>query len=185
MRPETLHNKDEAALVKRCRENDPAAQKAVYMHYVDEMMILCLRYIVDPEDAREVLMDGFLNCFKSIGQFNHLGSGSLKAWLKKIMVNQCLMHLRKRRPMFVSGKEPEQLEDTSISDNVLDAMSAKEIMQLVHALPEGYRTVFNLYVFEGKNHREIGELLHISENTSKSQLHRARAILQKQVLQVA
>ncbi len=184
MRPEALNKMDDASVVKRCKDNDPAAQKIVYMQYAEDMMILCLRYVVDQEDAREVLMDGFFNCFKSIGNFNYLGAGSLKAWLKKIMVNQCLMHLRKRRPFFITSKEIDNYEDTTVSDNVVDTMTAKEIMQLVHSLPEGYRIVFNLYVFEGKNHREIGEMLNISENTSKSQLHRARAILQKQLLQV-
>ena len=130
------------------------------------MMMLCLRYIVDQEDAKEALMDGFYSFFNNIQGFRYLGEGSVKAWLKKIIINQCLMQLRKNRYLIVAGKDIEQYEDTPLETNVFDNLTVQEIMKLVHALPDGYRTVFNLYVFEGRNHREIGELLHISENTS-------------------
>lgn len=153
--------------------------------HVESMMILCLRYIVNQEDAREVLMDGFLNFFKHIKTFTYQGEGSVKAWLKKIVVNQCLMHLRKRQPFFIQAKEFEQYDTVGTDDDVLGHLSVKEIIKLVHSLPDGYRAVFNLYVFEGKNHREIGELLAISENTSKSQLHRARTMLREKLLQEA
>lgn len=169
--------------MKSCKDNNPAGQKALYDKYVEAMMILCLRYVTDHEDAKEVLMDGFLNCFKHIGGFTHLGEGSLRAWLKKIMVNQCLMHLRKRRPFLASGKEIEQYDNRESGENVFDQMNAKEIMVMIHTLPDGYRTIFNLYFFEGMNHKEISELLGISEGTSKSQLHRARATLQEKILQ--
>lgn len=148
-------------------------------------MILCLRYVVNQEDAKEVLMDGFLNFFKHIKTFTYQGEGSVRAWLKKIVVNQCLMHLRKRQPFFIQAKELEHYDTAGADDDVLARLGAKEIIMLVHGLPDGYRAVFNLYVFEGKNHREIGELLAISENTSKSQLHRARTMLREKLLQEA
>lgn len=148
-------------------------------------MILCLRYIVNKEEAKEVLMDGFLAFYKGIGTFTWLGDGSARAWLKKIIVNQCLMHIRKKQMVFAGSKDINQYEDKENRENVLDALTAKEIMNMVQALPDGYRTVFNLYVFEGLNHREIGELLNISDNTSKSQLHRARAILKEKILQTS
>lgn len=185
MKAEALNNMDEALLVKCCKDNNSAAQKILYGKYVESMMILCLRYIVDHEDAKEVLMDGFLNFFKNMDSFTYQGEGSVKAWLKKIVVNQCLMHLRKRRPLFITGKETEQYESAGNGENIFDCMNAKEIMSMIHALPDGYRTVFNLYFFEGMNHREIGEMLNISENTSKSQLHRARAILKEKILQTS
>lgn len=181
---ETIQNTDEEYLVKGCQENNPAAQKMLYNKYVEPMMILCLRYLVNQEEAKEAMMDGFYSSFKNIRGFNYLGPGSLKAWLKKIMINQCLMHLRKRQAFYVTGKDMEYYEDTAVAPDTYESLTAKEIMKLVHALPDGYRTVFNLYCFEGKNHREIAELLGVSENTSKSQLHKAREILKKQVLQL-
>jgi RNA polymerase sigma factor (sigma-70 family) len=183
LKNETLYTVDEARLVINCKNNDQLAQKTLYNKYVEVMMIVCLRYVVNPEDAKEVLMDSFYNFFKNISSFTYQGDGSVKAWLKKITVNQCLMHLRKKQPFFVSTKDIEYYEDVSGGDNILHDLSIKEIMKLVQSLPDGYRTIFNLYAFEGKNHREIAELLGISDNTSKSQLHRARAILMKKILQ--
>ena len=185
MKAELLNDLDEAKLVKYCQDNNPVAQKILYTKYVQGMMILCLRYIPGHEDAKEALMDGFLNCFNNIGGFSYRGEGSLSAWLKKIMVNQCLMHLRKRQPIVMPGNELAGNEQIECPENVLDHINAKEIMNMIHALPEGCRTVFNLYVFEGMNHREIGVLLNISENTSKSQLHRARALLKETILQTS
>ncbi len=180
---EFSNNTDEGYLVKCCKNNNPAAQKLLYKKYEGAMMILCLRYVVDYEDAKEVLMDGFYSFFKNIGRFSYLGEGSVKAWLTKILVNQCLSFLRKRKPIFSTGKDLDSYENKWAEENVLDNMNIKEIMKLVQSLPDGYRTVFNLYVFEGMNHREIGEMLEISENTSKSQLHKAREILKKKILQ--
>ena len=185
MKEEVLNSADEQHLVKCCQNNSPSAQKVLYNRYVESMMILCLRYIVNHEDAKEVLLDGFMNCFKHIGSFTYQGEGSVKAWLKKIVVNQCLMYLRKKQPFFIQAKEGEHYDSSGSDDDVLGSLGVKEIIKLVHSLPDGYRAVFNLYVFEGKNHREIGEMLSISENTSKSQLHRARTMLKEQLLQKA
>ena len=182
MKAEILNSTDEAYLVKRCKDNNPSAQKALYNKYVAGMMIVCLRYIVNQEEAKEVMMDGFYSFFKSISGFMYMGDGSVKAWLKKIMINQCLMHLRKRQPFFITVENIEQFEDKWVDANVAGEMNTKEILKMVHALPDGYRIVFNLYVFEDKNHREIADILGISENTSKSQLHRARIILKKKIL---
>ncbi len=167
--------------MKCCKNNEPAAQHFLYNKYVEDMMILCLRYVSDKEDAKEVLMDGFLSFFKNMEQFNYQGSGSLKAWLKKIMVNCCLMNLRKRKMTFAGNGEIEQYEGTVTDEDVLDNLAAKDIMKQLQQLPDGYRMVFNLYAFEGLNHREIAELLEISEGTSKSQLHRARAMLKERI----
>ena len=178
-----LNNLDEALLVKWCKEHNAPAQKILYDKYVECMMILCLRYVVNSEDAKEVLMDSFFSFYKNIDGFTYRGEGSVKAWLKKIVVNRCLMHLRKRSSLFIANKDVEQFENTDSGEGVLDYLNAKEIMNMIHSLPDGYRTVFNLYFFEGKNHKEIGEMLEISENTSKSQLHRARALLKEKILQ--
>lgn len=144
------------------------------------MMIVCNRYLPLREDAEEALMDAFYNCYKNIDGFSYAGEGSLRAWLKKIVVNQCLMQLRKKKLAFVDSADMAELPIPT-PDGILDSISAKEIMKLVQGLPAGYRTVFNLYLFEGKNHKEIGELLGISESTSKTQLHKAKAQLQHQI----
>ena len=185
MKAELLNSMDEARLVKCCKDNNAAAQKILYTKYVEGMMILCLRYIANHEDAKEVLMDGFLSFFKNIGGFKWQGEGSVSAWLKKIIVNQCLLHLRKRHQLFTAQNETEHFEHAAYPENILAHINAKEIMGMIHALPDGCRTVFNLYVFEGLNHREIGALLDISESTSKSQLHRARALLKETILQTS
>jgi len=176
---------DDALLVSACKRNDAAAQKILYTRYVGSMMIVCLRYITDREDAKEVLMDGFLACFKHIGSFTHQGEGSLKAWLKKIMVNQCLMHLRKRQMHIVEHSETEDPAHYGRQESAIDYINAKEIINRIQELPDGCRTIFNLYVFEQMNHREIGAALQISESTSKSQLHRARTLLKEKILQTS
>lgn len=170
--------------MRGCKENNPFAQKMFFNRYGESMMILCLRYVVNPEDAKEVLMDGFFSFFKKIDTFTYMGEGSVKAWLKKIVVNQCLMHLRKTRRLAISGEGIEQYENSAIEAEAAHSLNTKEIMKLVHAMPDGYRTVFNLFVFEGMNHKEIGELLSISENTSRTQLHKARVLLKKQLTQL-
>ncbi len=146
------------------------------------MMLLCLRYISDVEDAKEVLMDSFYSFFKKIDTFTYRGAGSVKAWLKRIVVNQCLMHLRNKSNKPLLTEDVTKFENKGSNDSILDQLSVKDIMKLLQELPEGYRVVFNLYVFEGMNHREIGNLLEVSESTSKSQLHRARKMLQEKIL---
>lgn len=175
---------DEPALIERCKKGDALAQKRVYEHNVNSMMIICLRYIKNRQDALEVLMDAFCNAFKTIGTFQYLSPGSLQAWLRKIAVNQCLMFLRKKNIDF--RELDEQVENRltiAPAEHVVDHMSAKEIIQLIEDLPTGYRTVFNLYVFEDMAHKDIAVMLNISESTSKSQLYKARMLLQKQIIQ--
>jgi len=180
LRINLLNRADEVQLVQRCKNNDAVAQRMIYNMYVEDMMILCLRYIRNAEDAKETLMDGFLSFFKNIERFEYRGAGSTKAWLKKIVVNQCLMRLRK-------AVNPETAYEENVHDvaeddgSIFGKLAAKDILELLQTLPDGYRTVFNLYVFEDMGHKEIGELLGISENTSKSQLHRARTMMKTKI----
>lgn len=152
------------------------------MTYVEDMMLLCLRYIADKEDAREVLSDSFLKFFNNINDFEYRGVGSVKAWLKKITVNHCLMFLRKNRMSFQSVDDDDRHIEISAQDNIIEELTAKEILLLIHGLPDGCKTVFNLYVFEGRLHKEIAQMLGISEGTSKSQLHLAKSILKNKIL---
>jgi len=177
----TLYN-SEAALIQGCKEGNAVAQKTLYNRYAERLMILCLRYAGNKEDAKDMLMQALVECFKGIKNFEYRGEGSLKAWLKKVTVNQCLMQLRKQRELLYELDERMEEEVPEEQDNcALTQLTVKEIMQWIHELPPGYRTVFNLYVFEDLGHKEIARMLGISESTSKSQLHKARALLQNKI----
>lgn len=174
---------NESDLVQGCKEQNAFAQKLLYNQYAEPLMVLCLRYIVNKEDARDVLMKALVACFRDIKAFEYRGEGSLKAWLKKVTVNHCLMHLRKQRDFFREWDDKLEGQVETVSEqHAVSQLAVKEIMQWIHALPVGYKTVFNLYVFEDMGHKEIAAVLGISENTSKSQLHKARALLQKQII---
>lgn len=170
---------DEAA-VADCRRGHPAAQRFLYDRHADAMMVVCIRYLPRREDAEEAVMDAFVSFFKALPRFVPAGPGSVRAWLKKIVVNQCLMALRRERSRTSAIILEEDLPDEPSSDaDALTQMSAREILALLQSLPEGYRTVFNLYVFEGWTHAEIAAQLGVSESTSKTQLFKARRTMQE------
>lgn len=157
----------ENTLIERLREQDRAAQKWLYDRYSPLMFSVCRRYLRSGEDAEEALVSGFFKVFSQIDHF--AGAGSFEGWIRRIMVNEALMMLRKKQPLVFPGEEwafPENVDGFSIEAE----MSAREILDLLDHLPPGYRTVFNLYVLEGFKHHEIADTLGISINTSKSQL---------------
>lgn len=141
------------------------------------MLVVCMRYVKNLADAEELMLTGFYNFYRTIERFVYNGDSSISAWLKKIMVNECLMHLRKRGELIIV--EERHAEELVAENSTLERMNANEIFKLVLALPAGYRTVFNLYVVEGYTHKEIAKLLGIAEGTSKSQLNKARAMMQQ------
>lgn len=153
------------------------------MRYNDAMLILCMRYIANREDAREAMMDGFLAAYKNMKGFEWRGDGSLAAWLRRVMVNQCLSRLRKRTLRFETADTTHERYEHGNQEDITGKLGAKEIMTMIHSLPDGCRTVFNLHIFEQMAHGEIGMLLGISESTSKSQLHRARTLLKEMIVQ--
>jgi len=154
-------------LILRLREQDRAAQKWLYERYSPLMFSVCKRYLRSREDAEEALVGGFFKVFSQIDSYS--GAGSFEGWVRRIMVNECLMSLRKIQPLIFPGDEA-QVPDYADSFNIEADISAREILELLDQLPPGYRTVFNLYVLEGFKHIEIAEILGISINTSKSQL---------------
>ena len=166
--------------IQDARCGSAAAQKALFDHLADPMMALCCRYLKSREDAEEVLLDGFYKFFSHLKEFRYQGEAALYAWLKRIMVNECLMFLRRRHAF---SMVPEKMvEDLPLNVEPLADLSAAEIFELIVQLPVGYRTVFNLHVIEGMEHREIAKLMGISEGTSKSQLSKARLLLQKMLM---
>lgn len=183
LNPAEQNNMDEAIVAQRCAGGNAKAQKELFMRHNDAMLVLCMRYITNKEDAREAMMDGFLAAYKNINSFEWRGDGSLGAWLRKVMVNQCLTKLRKRTLRFEAADITDQQYEHGRQEEITGRLSAKEIITMIHSLPDGCRTVFNLHIFEQMGHAEIGKLLGISENTSKSQLHRARTLLKEKIVQ--
>lgn len=160
------------------QQREARAQKIAYEKYAARMMAVCLRYVANRDDAEDVLIEGFMRVFERIDQFRK--EGSFEGWVRRVMVTESLMYLRKNKawrqevPLDDLGGEP----DYELADANLDA---EALIRLVAQLPDGYRTVFNLYAIEGYSHAEIAELTGISEGTSKSQLSRARALLQDKI----
>ena len=167
--------------IQDARSGNAAAQKALFDYLSDPMMAICCRYLKSREDAEEVLLDGFYKFFSHLPDFRYQGDAALYAWIKKIMVNECLMFLRRRHAFSVVSART--VEDVAVDTEPLANLSAAEIFDLIVQLPVGYRTVFNLYVIEGMEHREIAKALGIAEGTSKSQLSKAKILLQKMILQ--
>ncbi|MBC7554562.1 MAG: sigma-70 family RNA polymerase sigma factor [Taibaiella sp.] len=169
----------EQKAIEGCRKQDRISQKYVYDLYADAMLLVCMRYVKPLPDAEELMLNGFYNFFKNIDRFIYNGDGSVRPWLRKIMLNECLMHLRKTGELKL---KPEAAgEGESVDPVVTGDMQAAELLKLISRLPPGYRTVFNLYEVEGYSHKEIANLLNISEGTSKSQLSKARSQLQVMV----
>ena len=174
----------DASLLRRAKAGDAAALKVIYDTYVQYLCAVCSVYLPNDEDVKDVLQDSFLKIFSSISSFEWKGEPYFKAWLRQIVVNQALMLLRSRqRTDFVSLDESisQDLVEDSSNESVLEGAEASEILSLLPRLPEGYRTVFNLYVFEQMSHKQIASTLGISEGTSYSQFSRAKALLSKMI----
>lgn len=167
-------------LVNGCLREDPRSQQALYDKYKVEMFMLCLRYAKNRVEAEDFLQDGFLQVFRDLRQFDS-AKGSLQGWVRKVILNKVLQHLRKKKLPFASADVSEYANLLPGSENILSMLSAQEIVHFIQQLPEGYKVVFNLFMIEGYSHLEIAEMLGISVNTSKTQLHKARLTLQQKV----
>ena len=166
-------------LIESCKRGDRASQKAVYDRLASRMFPICIRYAGDRESAQDVLQDGFITLFTKLDDFK--GDGSFEGWARRIFVTTALMHLRRKDALKMSddldlarGLKAETVSQTQ-------NLGYKELMELIMTLPPGFRTVFNLYAIEGYSHKEIGDMLGISETTSRTQLSRARVWLQNKI----
>ncbi|GAB3645437.1 sigma-70 family RNA polymerase sigma factor [Echinicola sediminis] len=168
----------ETDIIKGCLKGDRDAQKHLYDQYAGKFLAICLRYIKDRDLAEDVMIEGFMRIFEKLPQFE--GKGSFEGWMKRIIVTQSLLTLRKNKKLSMETHLDQQLEAGLPWQEPAD-MEANELMEMIQELPVGYKTVFNLYAIEGYSHAEIGDLLGISENTSKSQLSRARALLKQKI----
>ena len=148
--------------------------KTLYGQYVGYLTAVCARYIPDDDEVKDILQEAFIKVFKSMDKFSWRGEGSLKAWMTRIVVNDSLKALRRSKPLPLAAtlSEPVDEEEPAFEKVPMDV-----IQGMIRKLPEGYRTVFNLFVFEDKSHKEIASLLGIKENSSASQLFHAKALL--------
>ena len=174
-------SKSEEALIAGCIKQKASAQSALFDKYSSRMLSLCRRYVKDVLEAEGVMITAFTKIFERIEQYT--GEGNFEGWMKRIMVNEALMYLRKYKNMqlHIDIEEANHLPNFEVST---DHLEAADLMQMITELPVGYRTVFNLYAIEGYSHKEIAEQLKINENTSKSQLSRARVYLQKRLAEM-
>ena len=167
----------EPELIKGLQKGDSKAQKFVYEKYAAIMLGICIRYLKNQMDAEEIMLNGFVRIFQNISQFEH--KGSFEGWMKRIVINEALGFLRKKEPLHLAI-EKEHIQVAAEANAETD-LAVEDLLNLLHELPAGYRTVFNLYAIEGYSHKEIAEMLEITEGTSKSQLSKARALLQKRL----
>ena len=174
---------DERRLAERLRNGENGAMREFYSLYAEQLAGICSRYITDENDMKDVFQESLVHIITHISDFTYRGAGSLTAWASRIVVNESLRFLRdtKRHELLLLDREvadEPEADDPPISD-----VPPEEIHRMVSQLPTGYRTVFNLYVFENKSHQEIATLLGIKEKSSASQLSRAKNLLAKMIRQ--
>jgi RNA polymerase sigma-70 factor (ECF subfamily) len=168
-------------LVERIRQKDQRAMSQFYQMYVEELSSVCYRYVPSRSDAKDVLQNSFVKIFTLLPTIDYVGEEALRAWMKRVVANEALGFLRKQKKLlFVAhtAAEADQIDDTEPQS---EHISPEELHQMISELPDGYRTVINLYVFEDYTHKQIAELLSISESTSASQLYYAKRLLAKKI----
>ncbi len=180
-RPETIIvNEDKAVLlIDRCIDGDRAAQRKMYELLAPRYFPVCIRYVGDRTVAEDILQEGFVALFTKLGSYS--GTGSFDGWARRIFINASLMYLRKNDALKMSD-DIELARGLKVNEETaIEKLSYKEIMALMKEMPPGFRTVFNLYVMEGFSHREIAQMLGITESTSRTQLSRGRIWLQERI----
>lgn len=170
-------------LVRGCLRKEPRYQQALYEKYKVEMFTVCLRYASDRTEAEDFLQDGFMQVFKNLNQFDS-ARGSLQGWVRKVIINKSLQHVRKKKLPFTNNDVSDFANQIAGDENIISMLSAKEIVLLIQQLPNGYKVVFNLFMIEGYSHQEIADQLNITVSTSKSQLRKARLALQQKITEL-
>lgn len=166
---------DEKKLIQACIKEDKSAQKALYDLFSAKMYFVCLRYARHEAEAQDILQDAFIKVFDKLDSYRF--SGSFEGWVRRIMVNTALNYCRKSTYKY-ENIGIEDYQDKVVNSKAISRLSEQELLGIIQQLPDGYRMVFNLYIIEGYSHKEIAEMLSISENTSRSQLAKARKWMQ-------
>ena len=172
----TIFRAKDTELIAGCRRKDATAQKELYERYAGKLYALCCRYIKEKMEAEDVLIIAFTKILERIDQFK--GEGSFEGWMKRVVVNESLTYLRRNKNMYIE-LDIEAADREPDFEKLESHLQAEDLLRMIETLPSGYRIVFNLYAIDGYSHKEIADQLGISENTSKSQLSRARVALQK------
>lgn len=170
----------EAELLEGCKSRDQKCQYILYKKHASTMLSVCRRYSNSEEDAEDILQEGFIKIFNNLDKFR--GDGSLEGWIRRIMVNTALNQYRSNlKSMYQMDIDEVQSAVEDLRPSNFDKLNANVLLKMIEQLPKGYKLVFNLYEIEGYAHKEIAEMLNISINTSKSQLLKARRVLQKKI----
>ncbi len=160
--------------------NNRHAQETLYDNYYKELYLISIRYLSNHQDAEDAIILSFTKIFKSLKSFTYQGKGSLGRWIRTILINESIRLLNKRNKIDFNS-DLNSIEISDSTPNSLDLMQASDLLKMIEKLPTGYRTIFNLYAIEGFSHKEISSLLNISENTSKTQLKKARMSLMNSI----
>jgi RNA polymerase sigma factor (sigma-70 family) len=171
--PQPTLQRTEDILIGRCLRGDMAAYRELYEQYSRAMFNTCLRLLNDKSEAEDVLQESFIDAFRKLGNFEY--RTTFGGWLKQICVNHCINHLKKRKMVFVDIERTgaDLADETSIDENEI-AMQIASVKKAIAMLPDGYRTVLNLYLMEGYDHEEISEILNVAESTTRTQYIRAK-----------
>jgi RNA polymerase sigma factor (sigma-70 family) len=170
----------EEELIDGCKLGNTHYQQKLYNYFANKMFAVCLRYAHNYHDAEDLLQEGFIKIFKNIDKFRN--EGSFEGWIRRIFVNTAIEFYRKSNTLYTLVEVNVNMKLDTVDENAISKINTTELMGFIQKLSPGYRTIFCLYAIEGYTHREIGELLSINEGTSKSQLARARMLLQKMLL---
>lgn len=166
-------------VIHGCKQGFRTSQKELYTRYAKKMFAVCYRYASDFSSAEDILQEGYIRVFENL--HNYRNEGSFEGWIRRIMINTALEMLRKKQPYIL----PDDFENdsvTSVAETIMEVMEAKDIMDLIQQIPFGYREVLNLFIVDGYSHKEIAEIMGISENNSKLRLLRARNMLKKLIV---
>ncbi len=172
-------NQEEKEIIRLAIENNRSAQQKIYAQFSSKMLSVCRQYIKDIHQAEDIMITAFMKVFTNLKNFQH--NGSFEGWIRRIMVNECISHIRVQKK--VSFIEDEHYFEESFN-NIESQLSVEDIQFLIDGLPDGYKIIFNLYAIEGFKHQEIATMLGINEGTSKSQLSHARKILKEQIIKL-
>lgn len=176
MNLQSNHIPSETDLIQGCINGDRQMQQLLYNKFSAKMYGVCLRYAGNEHDADDILQEGFIKIFKNLAKFRN--EGSFEGWIRRIFVNTAIEHYRKKVKLYnVTEAQENTIEDTEL--DALDSLAVKDIIKIVNELSPGYKAVFNMHVIEGYSHKEIAEIMGITEGTSKSQLARAKSVLKK------
>ena len=172
---------DDIKLIEQCLNGDSASQKLLFEKYGPRMLALCSRYGRHHLEAEDIFQEAFIKVFRKLHQFEQ--RGSLEQWIRRIMINTAIKYLKKSA---VKNEliGMEELPETEVNPDAISQLSEQELIKVINSLPDGYRMVFNMYAIEGMNHKEIADTLGIGESTSRSQLVKARKLLQSKVLEL-